>query len=66
MKKIISNNIVLAALFLFSYTVNAAPEIQTWKTKQGTPVYFVQASQLPMVDIEIAFHLQCTFYLNHD
>jgi zinc protease len=30
--------------------------IQTWKTSVGTPVYYVKAPQLPMVDIQMVFN----------
>ncbi len=33
----------------------AGPEIQHWKTENGSRVYFVSAPQLPMVDIRVVF-----------
>ncbi len=33
----------------------AGPEIQHWKTDNGSRVYFVPAPQLPMVDIRVVF-----------
>lgn len=33
----------------------AAPEIQRWDTTNGARVYFVQAMELPMVDIQLVF-----------
>lgn len=30
--------------------------IQTWQTSLGTPVYYVKAPQLPMVDIQLVFN----------
>jgi zinc protease len=33
----------------------ASPEIQHWTTPNGTRVYFVEAHELPIVDIEIVF-----------
>lgn len=50
--------IALFSLLVFSLPVLAAKkvlDIQTWQTKGGTKVYFVQAKQLPILDIQIAF-----------
>lgn len=33
----------------------ATPNIQHWKTKNGTPVYYVHAPELPMLDLQIVF-----------
>lgn len=43
------------ALLLLPVVSGAAVEIQTWNTKTGAKVLFVQAKQLPMVDIRILF-----------
>jgi zinc protease len=32
-----------------------AQTIQYWKTAQGTPVYFVQSTNLPMLDVRVVF-----------
>jgi zinc protease len=37
-------------------TVNANPEIEHWRTTNGTRVYFVPAPELPIVDIRIIFN----------
>lgn len=42
-------------LILNSWSVQASPKIETWKTSQGTPVYYVHAPQLPMVDMQVIF-----------
>ncbi len=42
-------------LLLVSSSVLAGPNIQHWQTSKGTPVYFVEAHELPMVDIQITF-----------
>lgn len=55
MFKISSIVIYLAFGWLLSCTVNAAPEIQHWQTKNGMNVYFVPAAELPMVDIRVTF-----------
>lgn len=36
----------------------AAPalDIQSWKTEQGIPVYFVDMPQIPMLDVKVAFN----------
>lgn len=44
-----------ALLFLTSGAVSASPEIQTWETSNGVPVYYVHAPELPMVDIQLVF-----------
>jgi zinc protease len=47
---------VIVTLLLFtSWSVQASPKIETWKTSKGTEVYYVHAPELPMVDIEIIF-----------
>ena len=33
----------------------AAPDIQTWETDSGVPVYFVEAHELPMVQVSFGF-----------
>ncbi|MBS0349953.1 MAG: insulinase family protein [Proteobacteria bacterium] len=48
----------------FSQAINAQTEpakkpllnIQYWKTSQGTPVYFVKAAEIPMIDIRLIFN----------
>jgi zinc protease len=46
----------LAILFLgWIQTVQAIPEVQHWQTPQGTKVYFISATELPIIDIQISF-----------
>jgi zinc protease len=46
----------LGYLLLFiSQLTNAAAHIEHWQTSQGARVYFVQADDLPMVDIQVVF-----------
>jgi len=45
----------LSLLTLSSGLANASPSIQHWTTSNGAQVYFVPASQLPMVDVRITF-----------
>lgn len=47
--------LIIALLFFVSWSLQASPKIETWKTSQGTPVYYVHAPELPMVDMEIVF-----------
>jgi zinc protease len=47
--------IILSTLLFVSWSAQAAPKIETWKTSKGTEVYYVYASELPMVDMEIVF-----------
>ncbi len=41
---------------LVSTTVSANPDIEHWRTTNGTHVYFVSAPELPIVDIRIIFN----------
>lgn len=40
----------------FSAVVQASPEIQHWTTDNGARVYYVQATELPMVDVKVVFN----------
>ncbi len=46
---------LLFSLWLFSLPVFAIPQIQKWETEQGAPVYFVEAHEIPIVDIQVMF-----------
>jgi zinc protease len=46
--------VVLFAAF-FTGTAFAAPDIQHWTTANGVRVYFVQADELPMLDVRVVF-----------
>ena len=46
---------VVVSFLIASGVVQAAPEIQHWQTHQGAKVYYVQASDLPIVDLQITF-----------
>jgi zinc protease len=47
---------IIAVLTLFQVTAaHALPEIQSWKTDKGAKVMFVEAHELPMVDVRIVF-----------
>ena len=45
----------LVILGCISFSVAAAPEIQTWETENGARVLFVPATEIPMLDVEIVF-----------
>ena len=40
---------------LLTCSVTASPQIENWQTDNGMRVYFVQASELPMLDIRLVF-----------
>jgi len=40
---------------LLASTVQALPDIKTWQTEKGAKVLFVEAPELPMVDIRLVF-----------
>lgn len=48
-------SLVLAISFIVSHQALASPDIHHWKTDDGARVYFVEAMELPMVDIHIIF-----------
>ncbi len=57
--KFILNLLISITLFctaLLSTIVSAGPEIEDWRTANGTRVYFVPAPELPIVDIRIIFN----------
>lgn len=43
------------ALFLYTSIVQATPEIQHWLTQNGARVYFVEAPEIPIVDVRFVF-----------
>jgi zinc protease len=46
---------LLLVLFAWTLPVQAMPPIQHWLTDSGARVYYVQAPELPMVDINVTF-----------
>lgn len=55
--------LLLSALFasvVFSEVTFAGPKIQHWTTANGARVYYVQAPELPILDIRIAFDAAST------
>jgi zinc protease len=51
----ISTLLLCLSSYILSPYVQAAPAIQTWQSEKGASVYFVAATELPMVDIQIIF-----------
>jgi zinc protease len=51
----ISQLFLVLLVFVWSSAVRALPEIQSWTTKKGAKVLFVEAHELPMVDIRLVF-----------
>ena len=47
---------LIPALLLFAtQSAWAAPAIERWQTASGSPVYFVESRELPMVDVQLIF-----------
>ena len=51
----ISGILLFLSSYIMSPYVQAAPDIQTWQSEKGASVYFVAATELPIVDIQIIF-----------
>ncbi len=45
----------ILTLLFFVTTAHTTPDIQHWQTEQGVRVYFVEAHELPMVDVQMLF-----------
>lgn len=50
-----SKQLVTAGLLMVSFVVSATPKIQTWQTGNGARVFFVPATEIPMLDVRITF-----------
>lgn len=50
---------IVALVAAFTLTLprvaSATPAIQTWRTSAGVPVYFIEAHELPIVDLQLIF-----------
>lgn len=46
---------ICLAMLLFATGSQAFTKIQTWKTSQGMPVFYMETKGLPMVDIRLVF-----------
>ncbi len=47
--------LLFTGLLFSSQTLFAAPQIQHWQTANGARVYFVEAPELPMIDVRVVF-----------
>lgn len=47
--------VLVLVLAVLTSTVQALPDIKSWQTKKGAKVLFVEAPELPMVDIRLVF-----------
>ena len=50
-----SHLFLILLVLIWSTAARALPEIQSWTTKKGAKVLFVEAHELPMVDIRLVF-----------
>lgn len=50
-----TRSIKLLVLLCFVTTAHATPDIQHWQTEKGVRVYFVEAHELPMMDVQVLF-----------
>ncbi len=48
-------NFIGLLFLLVSHSALSAAKIENWQTSQGSPVFFVEATGLPMVDIQVVF-----------
>lgn len=48
-------SVCIAILFLFSHTALAVPKIESWQMKNGAQVLFIEAHELPIVDVRVIF-----------
>lgn len=48
-------NFISLLFLLFSHTAFSAAKIEQWQTSQGSPVFYIEATGLPMVDIQVVF-----------
>ena len=55
MIKAVSQSVLVVVFVTWAAAVSALPDIQSWKTDRGAKVLFVQAPELPMVDIRVVF-----------
>ncbi|MEX2516378.1 MAG: insulinase family protein, partial [Gammaproteobacteria bacterium] len=50
-----TKSILISVLLLSMPLAQATPDIEHWQTSRGIDVYFVQADELPMVDVQLVF-----------
>ncbi|UNM96458.1 insulinase family protein [Ignatzschineria rhizosphaerae] len=46
--------ILATSAFLIGLTANGASQVETWKTKEGASVYFLQAPEIPIMDMIVS------------
>jgi len=51
----LTKQLAAIALLMVSFVVSATPKIQTWQTGNGAHVFFVPATEIPMLDVRITF-----------
>lgn len=51
-----TKKLIIIVTLMISSSVFASPDIQHWQTDNGAKVYFVNAPELPMVDINVVFN----------
>jgi zinc protease len=51
----LTRTIFISALWLGAGAAFASPEIQHWETDNGARVYFVEAREIPIVDVQVVF-----------
>ena len=54
-KPLAMNLMPTVVLFFCSFSVFATPQIQTWQTGNGVKVFFVPATEIPMLDVRVVF-----------
>lgn len=52
----LSRVLFVLVLSFCAFPAHAAPDIRHWETDNGLRVYFVEARELPMVDLRLVFH----------
>ena len=55
MTKKLSKCFALFSFLCFSLCVSASPKIDNWQTANGVQVYFVEAPEIPMIDVRLVY-----------
>ncbi len=55
MTKKLSTCFALFTILCFSLCVSASPKIDNWQTANGVQVYFVEAPEIPMIDVRLVY-----------
>ena len=51
-----STGLLLGLMLIAAQPLLAAPKIQTWETSQGAKVLFVEAREIPILDLRVVFN----------